>query len=313
MADAALGANAVRLYEVPDRAFLDRCAAAGLRAWITIPWEQHVDFLRDRRLAGAVEDRVARAAGSLAGHPAVLGYLVGNEILERHRPLDRTGAPRGGIFGAARRAGEGCRPRRAGRLRELSADRIPARAQCGPCAFNVYLEDRAAFRRYAARLQNLGFYDLGRSPSRSSAAIPARNTAGQADAGLGAGGMPRRRHGGRGGLRARFVAPGGEDDWLGLRRHRPGGRGEACRRRRARRLHRLGIAVAAPDAPMISALVCTRNGAATLPDCLKALAAQRYPRFEVIVVDDGSTDGTGAVAARFSRRACATCGMIPAG
>jgi glycosyltransferase involved in cell wall biosynthesis len=46
----------------------------------------------------------------------------------------------------------------------------------------------------------------------------------------------------------------------------------------------------------VSVLVCTHNGAATLDECLTGLGALRYPDYEVIVVDDGSTDGSAAIA-----------------
>ena len=49
-------------------------------------------------------------------------------------------------------------------------------------------------------------------------------------------------------------------------------------------------------APLVSVVIAVRNGAATLPACLAALAAQDYPGVEVIVVDDGSTDTTADVA-----------------
>jgi glycosyltransferase involved in cell wall biosynthesis len=49
----------------------------------------------------------------------------------------------------------------------------------------------------------------------------------------------------------------------------------------------------------ISVVIPVRDGAATLERCLSAAFASRYPRFEVVVVDDGSRDGTAEVAARF--------------
>src|SRR5918996_3136551 len=42
------GFNVVRIYHVPPRWFLDRCAAAGMRVLITLPWAKHVEFLRER-------------------------------------------------------------------------------------------------------------------------------------------------------------------------------------------------------------------------------------------------------------------------
>ena len=45
----------------------------------------------------------------------------------------------------------------------------------------------------------------------------------------------------------------------------------------------------------VSVTVCVRNGAQWVDQCLEALTQQTYESFEVIVVDDGSTDQTSSV------------------
>jgi hypothetical protein len=51
-----------------------------------------------------------------------------------------------------------------------------------------------------------------------------------------------------------------------------------------------------PLASSVSVVVPARDEEATLPRLLASLADQRHPPIEVLVVDDGSTDGTAAVA-----------------
>lgn len=50
--------------------------------------------------------------------------------------------------------------------------------------------------------------------------------------------------------------------------------------------------------PTMSVVICAYNAAATIDECLTHACALDYPDLEIIVVDDGSTDETAALAAR---------------
>lgn len=55
------------------------------------------------------------------------------------------------------------------------------------------------------------------------------------------------------------------------------------------------------DSPAVSVIVPARNEAHNIGRCLRSLLASEYPEFEVIMVDDGSTDETGAIARRLAQ------------
>ena len=59
--------------------------------------------------------------------------------------------------------------------------------------------------------------------------------------------------------------------------------------RRVRRITRL------PDSPpRVSVLVPARNESASIAACIESLAHQAYPNYEIIALDDHSSDDTGA-------------------
>jgi len=54
-----------------------------------------------------------------------------------------------------------------------------------------------------------------------------------------------------------------------------------------------------PRAPFVSVIVCSYNGGRTLTPCLDSLGKLNYPDYEIILVDDGSTDDTRDIAEQF--------------
>lgn len=60
-----------------------------------------------------------------------------------------------------------------------------------------------------------------------------------------------------------------------------------------------GISIPNP-APLISVLIPARNEAGNIGDCLLSMQKQEYPNFEVLVLDDKSTDNTAAIMKKFA-------------
>ncbi len=61
------------------------------------------------------------------------------------------------------------------------------------------------------------------------------------------------------------------------------------------------LADAPADAPLVSVVVPARNEALNIERCIKSILSTTYPRVEVIVVDDHSTDATAAIVRELAR------------
>jgi chlorobactene glucosyltransferase len=62
-----------------------------------------------------------------------------------------------------------------------------------------------------------------------------------------------------------------------------------------RRLATIPVRSAEPDAPFVSVLVPARNEENSIRACVESLLAQRYTHYEVLVLNDNSTDATGGI------------------
>ena len=66
-------------------------------------------------------------------------------------------------------------------------------------------------------------------------------------------------------------------------------------------LRRLDRGQPSTDGPRVSVLVPARNEERNIDACVQSLLAQRYAEYQIIVLDDGSTDRTGAILAELQR------------
>ncbi|HEU4703713.1 MAG TPA: glycosyltransferase [Conexibacter sp.] len=301
---AAHGVNALRTYTVPPRWLLDAAQRHGLWVTVGLPWEQHVAFLGTRRRAAEIEARVRAGVAACAGHPAVLGYLVGNEI---PASIVRWHG-RGRVERFVERLRRAVKQEDPGAL--VSYASFPSTEyldlpQLDVVSFNVYLEDPERLAAYLGRLQNLA----GERPLvMTELGLDSRRH-----------GREQQAHALRDQLRASFAGgcagayvfswtdewhTGGAEvtDWdFGLvdRARQPKPALSAVRSAYADLP--LGGVAASSRPPRISVVVCTLNGAATIGETLDAIERLEHPDVEAIVIDDGSTDATAEIVAAHPR------------
>ena len=300
-----LGANAIRVYEIPTLEFMHECARVGLRVFITIPWTQHVDFLKERYLLAEADQLLLETVNRFRGHPALAGYFVANEIestlvrwmgwrkvreqLERLIDLGRANDP-DALFAYANYP---------------STEYLIPRNQ-DFVAFNLYLEGREEFGAYLRRLQNLA----GNKPlfvSEFGVDTQLRGAIGQAEilewhveevCGAGVAGTTIFAW-------SDLWQRGGNiiEEWdFGLT-DRNGKAKPALDvvREKWVDIDRPSDEMDLSEFPKISVIVCTYKGSATLVECLDSLCALDYPDYEILLVNDGKDERVHEVALAYEK------------
>jgi GT2 family glycosyltransferase len=303
---AESGLNAVRTYTAPPRWLLDMAQENGLRVMVGLPWEQHVAFLSHKRRMQDIEARVRASVRACAGHPAVLCYTIGNEIpapIVRWHGSRRVESYLERLYLAAKEED----PEGLVTYVNYPTTEYLQLPFLDVVSFNVYLETQARLEAYLARLQHLAddrplvMAEIGLDSRRHSEEKQAqvldwqiRTTFAAGCAGVFVFAWTDEWY--RGGYEI--------DDWdFGL-----------TDRQRRPKLALTVVCNAFAEVPFpkdlpwprISVVVCSYNGARTIRDCCEALLRLEYPNYEVVVVDDGSTDATPAIALQYGFRLIST-------
>jgi O-antigen biosynthesis protein len=294
-----VGANCLRTFTVPPRWLLDRAAEHGLRVLITVPWAEHVCFLDDRGLVAEIRGTVRAAAETCGGHPALFGFLVGNEIppdIVRWYGPERIHD----FLGVLRHEVKQRAPETLVSYANFpSTEYLDLTDLVDFVSFNVYLHREADFRRYISRLQNIAedkplvLTEFGVDSMREGPEAQADLLSWMIRAGF------------ESGVAGTFVFSWTDDWFTGGSQIADWAFGLVDARRERKPAFaavRTQYAAALPPrlelTPRVSVVVCAYNAERTMDACLESLRTLNYPDYEVIVVNDGSTDSTLAISER---------------
>jgi O-antigen biosynthesis protein len=294
-----LGANVLRVYYVPPRWLLDLAAAHELKVLVDIPWSKHLCFLDSAAAQTAARQTVREAVQATCGHPALFAYSVVNEIsaeITRWSGVSRVEWFIDELVAEARRVDPACL---------CTFTSFPPTEFLQPetidfVCFNVYLHQPPAFEGYLARLQTLAgekplvLGEFGMDSIREGEPAKCEFLRWQIELAF--------RHGLAGTVLFSFT----DDWWRGGMQIEDWGFGLTTRDRHRKdsfavvqQQYQTAPYFPLPQALKVSVVVATYNGARTLRTCLESLGRLNYPDYEVIVVDDGSTDATPEIAKQF--------------
>src|SRR5215472_1348023 len=293
------GVNTVRVFTVPPIWLLDAAEEVGLKVLIGLPWAQHVAFLDSAPIQAEIRDAIASGVRACRRHAAVFAYLVGNEIppdMIRWHGADEVRRFLKELVGLVRREHPGALVSYANfpSTEYLTIDFTDF------LCFNIYLHDEPAFRRYIARLHNLAvdkplvLTEFGIDSMRNVAAEQARILGWQVRAAFASG------------VAGTFVFAWTDEWFTGGHPIEDWAFGHVDRQRQPKPAfyevsgrYKGVLPPALPRYPRVSVVVCSYNAERTMEACLASLETLDYPDYEVIVVNDGSTDRTLEIAERF--------------
>ncbi len=283
------GFDSIRIYQLPDRAFLDSAAENDLLVIPTHAWGHGCDFICENPslLENARRD-ITTWLSRHHSHPALGALLIGNEIpsdMARWMTPWKVNRALDSLIRSAQKTAPGL---------PIAYANFPTTEYLEPpsadfTAFNIYLEDSADLKKYLPRLHHLAgdrpvfLTEFGIDTQRNSEelqekllsnALTLTRLAGLAGATL----YAWSDHW--------FNNQRSMDEWsFGLLRR------DLSEKPALHTLSQLTLPDPLPEnPPRFSIIICTRNGQERLHSCLHACRNIHYPNFEIIVINDGSTD-----------------------
>ena len=256
-----------------------------------LAWEQHIAFLEKSKQSRKIIQTVRETVRQYAKHPALLCFTIGNEIPAHivrwydHRRLES-------FLKRLYFAVKAEDPEALVTYVNYPSTEYLELPFLDFVSFNLYLETEDKLTAYLARLQNIAgnrpllMAEVGLDSMRNGEAQQAISLNWQ---------VKRAFASGVAGVVVfswtdQWFRGGCEiEDWafgLTTRDRRPKPALEAV----AQAFAQIPFNATNPW-PWVSVVVCTHNGSRTIAKCLDGISALKYPSYEVIVVDDGSTDG----------------------
>ncbi|HEY1304742.1 MAG TPA: glycosyltransferase [Vicinamibacterales bacterium] len=303
---AASGINAVRVYSTPSHSLLNLAQRYGLRVLVDLAADQYIGFLSNRGGAPYIHKLVRTSVRSCARHPAILAYSLGNEIpatLVRWHGQRRIKRYLEGLYRVVKAED----PRGMVTYVNYPSTEYLQLPFVDFSCFNVYLESPERFTSYVSRLQNivgdrpLVMGEIGLDSYRNGTHTQARVLDWQIRTAF------------EGGCAGAFVYSW-TDEW-----YRGGAEAEdwafgITTRERSPKPALAAVQNAFSETPFsrqttwpsVSVIVCTYNGRRTIRDCCEGLRKLDYQSFDVIVVDDGSTDNVADIAREYGFRVITT-------
>lgn len=302
---ARSGFNCVRTYTVPPPHLLDLALEHNLKVMVGLPWEQHLTFLDTKPQQRDILHRVKEAVQTCGGHPAILCYAIGNEIpaaMVRWYGKEKIEAFLKKLYRTVKEAD----PYGLVTYVNYPTTEYLSLGFLDFYCFNVYLETQETLGAYLARLHNLAgerpvvLAEIGLDSLRNGTEKQAAVLKWQLETIFGKG------------CAGAFLFAWTDEWWRGGYAIEDWDFGLVDRQRHPKpALEAVQTAMQSlpcrlRDYPFITVAVCSFNGSATIRQTIESLQRLDYPTYEIVVVNDGSTDNLTEIVSDYAVRLIST-------